>query len=173
MEGNRNKAKHNNLIQELCRSTWEPLYKFIYYKVQNREEAEDITQETYAKVIAHIQKNNIAIEKNISFLKAVSLNIIRDRWRKGKKQGTNVNIDTINPEDISEQDLTDDIAQRELIKQALDLLNEEQRTVIELRILKGYSVADTAKIMNKKENSLRVLQHRALKNLTEILKNEF
>lgn len=37
-------------IEKICLDTWEPLYRFIYYKVQNREEAEDITQETYIRV---------------------------------------------------------------------------------------------------------------------------
>ncbi|WP_243120828.1 hypothetical protein [Pelotomaculum sp. FP] len=36
-------------IEQICLATWEPLYRFIYFKVQNREEAEDITQETYVK----------------------------------------------------------------------------------------------------------------------------
>ena len=39
------KGDHKS-IEQICLTTWEPLYRFIYYKVQNREEAEDITQET-------------------------------------------------------------------------------------------------------------------------------
>lgn len=40
------KAKEGDLkaIENICVVTWEPLYRFIYYKVQNREEAEDITR---------------------------------------------------------------------------------------------------------------------------------
>lgn len=38
-------------IKEICSSTWEYLYRFIYYKVQNRQETGDITQETYVKAI--------------------------------------------------------------------------------------------------------------------------
>lgn len=60
-----------------------------------------------------------------------------------------------------------------LIQNALKLLNEEQHTVIDLRILKGYSVADTAKKMDKTEINVRVLQYRALQNLTKILKNDY
>lgn len=48
--------------------------------MQNREEAEDMTQETYVKALTHIQKGNTKIEKYISYLKIVSLNVIRDRW---------------------------------------------------------------------------------------------
>ena len=38
-------------IEKLCMDTWRETYRFIYYKVGNREEAEDITQETYAKAM--------------------------------------------------------------------------------------------------------------------------
>lgn len=157
-------------IEEICSATWKPLYRFIYYKVQNREEAEDITQETYFKAISYIRKNNINKDKYISFLKTVSLNVLRDKWRKNKRHGININIEAVNPEEIASEDPSETIAQRELIQNALKLLSLEQRTVIELRILKGYSVADTAKKMNKNENNIRVLQYRALQNLTEILK---
>ncbi|MFL0194256.1 RNA polymerase sigma factor [Clostridium sp. WILCCON 0269] len=160
-------------IEKMCGATWEPLYRFIYFKVQNREEAEDITQETYFKAISYIQKNNIKVDKFVGFLKTISLNILRDKWRKNKRQGSIVNFDNINPESASVEDCTEGMAQREVIQNALKLLNEEQRTVIELRILKGFSVEDTARRMNKKEGNIRVLQYRAIQNLTKILKNEY
>ncbi len=106
-----------------------------------------------------------------SFLKAVSLNVIKDKWRKRQYQGKSINLDDVNPEVISLEDSTEVNAQREVIKDALGRLNEEQRRVIELRILEGYSVADTAKIMNKKEGTVRILQYRSLQNLADILKN--
>lgn len=157
-------------IEEICSSTWEPLYRFIYYKVQNRQEAEDITQETYAKAIAHFQKNNINIDKYIGFLKTVSMNVLRDKWRKSKRQGKIVDIEAIKPEEAAINDSTEESVQRELVQDALSSLKEEYRKVIDLRILKGYSVADTAKIMNKQEGTVRVLQYRALQNLAAILK---
>ena len=114
------KVDDEKSIEELCDATWEPLYRFIYFKVQNREEAEDIIQE------------EIAIE-----------------------------------------DAIEDMAKRQVIENALKLLDEDQRTVIDLRILKGYSVADTAKLMNKKEDNIRVLQYRALQNIRKIFNKEY
>lgn len=159
-------------IEQLCSSTWETLYRYIYFKVQNREEAEDITQETYIKAISYIQKNNIKIESFISYLKVVSMNVLRDRWRKGKRKGIAINLDAINPEETAIDDPTESIAQTEVIENALKQLNREQHTVINLRIIKGYSVADTARLMDKKESNIRVLQHRALQNLTKVIKKD-
>lgn len=156
--------------EELFTSTWEPLYRFIYFKVQNREEAEDVTQETYVKALAYLEKHNTQIDKHIGFLKTVALNVLRDRWRKNKRQGVNVNIDLINPKEQALEDPTENSAQRMFIEEALNKLKEEQRMVIELRIIKGYSVAETAELMNKKEVTIRVMQYRALQALSKILK---
>jgi RNA polymerase sigma-70 factor (ECF subfamily) len=167
------KAEDEILIEKLCETTWERLYRFVYYKVQNKEEAEDITQETYIKTISYMRKNAVKIDAVMAFLKTVSLNVLRDRWRKGKRQGKLINIEDMNPLDTAVEDPTDNMEQREIIENALKLLKDDQRLVIELRILKGYSVADTAKKMDMTEGNIRVLQYRALQKLTELLKKEY
>lgn len=169
------KAQEGDLksIEDICSATWEPLYRFIYFKVQNREEAEDITQETYVKAFSYMQKGSIEPEKYINFLKTVALNVLRDRWRKNKRLETREslnNFETIDLEKSTMEDLAETSVRRALIENALKMLGEEQQTVIELRIIKGYSTAETARIMNKKEGAVRVMQYRALKALAAILK---
>lgn len=158
-------------IDELCDNTWEEVYKFVYYKVQNREQAEDITQETYVKAIRFMKNNTIQSDKQLAFLRTVALNILRDLWRKEKKSGTRVNIDVVNPADWAMEAETEMSTDKMVIEKALSELTKEQRTVIELRILKGYSVADTARVMQKKEGAVRIMQHRALKRLAKLLKS--
>lgn len=172
-EENLRKAREGDLqsVEDICSATWKSIYRFIYYKVQNREEAEDITQETYVKALSHIAGADVAPEKYIGFLKTVSLNILRDKWRKRKRREQNVSFDAVSPEDLSSEDHAEASAQRELIRNAINALNEEQRTVVELRIMKGYSAAETARIMNKKEGTVRVIQYRALQALAAILEN--
>lgn len=157
-------------VEEICNATWVPLYRYIYYKVQNREEAEDITQETYVKAISHLQSGRIDPDKYIGFLKTVALNVLRDLWRKDKRRGTKVDIDSINPLENAVNDHAEMSAERQVLEKALLQLTKEQQSVIELRILKGYSVTETANLMNKKEVTIRVIQHRALKLLATILK---
>ena len=158
-----------NSIEEICSATWEKVYRYIYYKVQNREEAEDITQETYAKALPFLQKGGIQPEKYSGYLRSVALNLLRDVWRKKKRRGTQVNLEMINPLESAIDDATELSAQRMVIEKALTQLKKEQRTIIELRILQGYSVADTAKLMKKTEANIRVIQYRAIQKLSEIL----
>jgi len=158
-------------IAEICENTWEPLYRYIYFKVQNREEAEDVTQETYLKSLSYSKFNEIEPDGYMAFFKTVAMNIIRDRWRKSKIMVTSTNIDSIPEIEASSDDMADMANLQMFIKRSLSKLNEDQRRVIELRIINGYSVSETAKIMGIKAGNVRILQYRALKNL-EVIMNE-
>jgi len=164
------KWQQDKSIEDLCESTWKDLYRFIYYKVQNREEAEDITQETYAKAIDYLKRTNVKVKNYQGFLKMISLNIVRDRWRINQRRGLDINIEEVNPEIISAADFTGASVDKTVLENALKCLTKDQQTVITLRIMKGYSSAETAKIMDKKEGTVRVIQYRAIKRLAQILK---
>lgn len=168
---NEDQADAVRSIEEICVSTWESVYRYIYFKVQNREEAEDITQETYVKALTFLKDNQLREDRYLGFLRSVALNVLRDRWRKSKRLGTSISIDKMEPADMAVDDHSEQSAIRSLVKEALSSLNPEQRMVIELRILKGYSTAETAKIMNKKAGTIRVMQYRALQNLAAVLGN--
>lgn len=149
---------------------WEDLYRFIYYKVQNREEAEDITQEAYARAYTFLRSNDIVIMNYASYLKSVAVNIIRDHWRTGKKEKS-INIDEADPQLLAVEDFADAVLDREIVESSMKALSREQQMVLELRIIKGYSVKDTARLMDKKAGYIRVLQHRAVKALARLLGN--
>lgn len=156
-------------IEEICLVTWKPLYRFIYNRVQNREDAEDITQETYIRSLKYLQKTTFPVENFLAFLKTVSLNLVRDRWRQKKRARAWFNFQELDPGEVTCSDEQDNVAQRLLLESALAKLSNEQRTIIDLRIIKGYSVAETAKALGKTEGAVRTAQYRALKALAMIL----
>ncbi|OPX84130.1 MAG: RNA polymerase sigma factor SigX [Pelotomaculum sp. PtaB.Bin104] len=163
------KAGDFKAIERLCSTTWEPLYRFIYFKVQNREEAEDITQETYVKTLTYWQEHQAPQGNFLGFMKTVAMNVLRDRWRQKKRRGIPVNLDEINPEETASQEHQKAVAQRLQLESALAKLSEDQRTVLDLRIIKSYSVAETARLTGKTEAAVRTAQYRALQALAQIL----
>jgi RNA polymerase sigma-70 factor (ECF subfamily) len=169
----RDKPQKNDKItmEQICNDTWEEVYCYVYFKVQNREEAEDITQEAYAKALSRWQKEDAGSDNHIGYLKTTALNVIRDRWRKTKRRGVEVDLDAINPLETAVEDPMEHSSTKIMINDALNKLGEEQRRVIELRIIRGYSVAQTAGMMDKKEATIRVIQYRALQALADILDN--
>lgn len=159
-------------IEEICDKTWEPLYRYVYYRVQNREEAEDITQEAYVKALSSWQRKGAQPENHIAYLKVTALNIIRDRWRKTKRKGDEVNLELINPLKTAVEDPAEESDGRMYIENALNRLGQQQRRVIEFRIIKGFSVAKTADMMGKTQTAVRVMQYRALQTLADILEEK-
>ncbi|NMA63241.1 MAG: RNA polymerase sigma factor [Syntrophomonadaceae bacterium] len=158
-----------NSIELVCSDMWEPLYRFIYFKVQNREEAEDITQETFVRLLTYVQEQRVSVGNLPGFLKTAALNILRDRWRQKQRRGIPINFEKINPVEVASMAEQRAVAQRLQINNALEKLSTEQRKVLELRIIKGYSVAETARLTGKTQAAVRTSQHRALKALAEIL----
>lgn len=168
----RNKQQNRKMIEKLCEDTWRDLYGFIYYKVQNREEAEDITQETYARAISFLKRNDIDIRECEKYLRVIAVNLIRDQWRGEKRRGGSVNLEEMEPEEMTSEDFADSLMERARIKDAMDQLTREQRTVIELRIVRGYTVSETGAIMKKQEGAVRALQLRALRAMAKLLETE-
>lgn len=103
-----------------------------------------------------------------NYLKKVALNIIRDRLRRQKTR-TRVDFDEVNRQYTADEDFADTVLERCRIEEALNKLTNDQRTVLEYRILKGYSVRETALIMDKTENAVKVMQYRAVKAMHKIM----
>lgn len=70
------------------------------------------------------------------------------------------------------EDFADSLTEKNRLEEAINRLTKEQQTVIELRIVKGYTVVETAKLMEKTEGAVRVMQLRAVKALAKLLETE-
>lgn len=156
-------------IEQICLDTWEPLYRFIYYRVQNREEAEDITQETYLRSLPYLRENKVPSKNFPGFMRNVALNVLRDRWRQKKRWGTPANFEEADLTAADETDCQNDVARRLQVENALAGLGKDQRAVLDLRIIKGYTVAETARLLGKTEAAVRTSQYRALQILARLL----
>lgn len=136
------------------------LYRFTYALLQNREEAEDITQETYFRCL---RKDSEELPP-YPYLKQVARNLINDRYRHWKiTQDRNEN--QLRNSSATEEDWVNQALVQEIMKQ----LPVTYREVLELRIIKGYTRKETAERMECSEDAIRGLQYRALKAFRDLL----
>lgn len=159
-------------IEQLCALTWKPLYRFVYFSVQNRQEAEEIVQEGYVRLLSHLKNGGRSPRSPLGFMKTVAANIVRDRWRQRCRRGPEVSLDRLEVEDREGLGHADTAAERLELTKALAALTEDQRTIVELRIVRGHSVAQTAALVGKSEGAVRTAQHRALRAMARMLKLE-
>ena len=151
-------------MQNWCRQTWPKLYAYIYRRVQNRQEAEDLTQESYLRIFAHFNGEHGQEPPTCGYMRTVALNLIRDRWRRNQTRGTQLPFEESM---LLEEREADRLVDRNWLECCLSELPDDYRQVLQLRIVEGYSRAETARRMKRTEASVRALQFRAVRALRD------
>jgi RNA polymerase sigma-70 factor, ECF subfamily len=163
-------------FQTLYQENLNLIYRYVYSKVGNREEAEDLTSQIFIKAIrsVHTERGALSVQK---WLFQVARTTIADFWRahyriatssletlldsgwEGPAQGEAVEINT---------------SPIERVQRLLQALPEHYREVLNCRFLLNLSVRETAVHLGLSEANVKVLQFRALKRAAdlEIVVNE-
>lgn len=155
------------------------LYRFIYFKVGNREEAEDLCSAVFLKTWNYILDNSLKEHKTLkALLYKIARNLIIDHYRKNKAKET-ISLDGDNGIEIEVVDEKQNMAK--VIELKTDLLvletklpelKDEYREVIILRFVNELSIKEVAEILDKPRGNIRVLIFRALKALKELLESD-
>ncbi|MEA4826882.1 RNA polymerase sigma factor [Clostridium sp. JNZ J1-5] len=161
--------KTDSEFKEIYSQMWLKVYKYIYYLVQNKEEAEEIAQDVFQKIFIKYKSNRLEKEKIEPYIFRAAKNAVVDRWRQNGRKAKVITIEDMSVFDIDKYQ-ENRITENMLVRQAMDELDVESRAVIELRIIKGYTVKEVANIMGKPEGTVKSLQFRALKKLKDNLK---
>ena len=169
----RAQAGDRTAIEELFGREWRPIYSLVYRTVQNRSEAQDLTQEVFLRAFRSLDSYHDTGKPFHSYLTTIALNLLRDRWRTRKPPSAD--LASIPPLPSSEpgpehQALVN--ADHAMLQSALTTLADDHQTVIRLRILEGRSSHEVGKLMNRNPDAIRQLQRRALAALRATLREE-
>lgn len=144
------------------------LFRFIYFRVGHKELAEDILADTFIK--AWLKLKTVTSAKAFkTWLYQIAKNNVIDYYRIKKV--------TVDIEEVSEflEDATSPIDDANLaveqivLIRLLDHLPIEQQLVIKYKFFEDLENPEIAQIMDKTEGAIRVLQHRAITRLKELL----
>lgn len=147
------------------------IYRFIYYRIANDQfESEDLTQEVFLRAWGVITTNRLGGKKEKNFralLYRIAHNLVIDRWRKQRSVPPveeDLNFSSIPDETALERGI---IKEEEIddLQQAVQNLSPQLQDVFICRFINDLSYVETAKILGLKVNHVRVLQHRALKEI--------
>ncbi len=157
----------DSVFDELYQKYHHDVFQFLFYMVKNKEQAEDLVQEVYIRVLKSYGKfEGKSSEK--TWLFSIARNVAIDFYRKQKgwKQRILEKFDWTTQQVKDELPLPQEIAlQREEIRrmyQSLDHCTVDQRAVIILRYLQELSIAETAETLGWTESKVKTTQHRAL-----------
>jgi RNA polymerase sigma-70 factor, ECF subfamily len=145
------------------------IYRHIYYRTSNADDARDLTQEVFAKAWQGLPKYKRTKTPFLGWLFTISHNKIIDYYRTKKDQTyLNDEIDLENqvssPENLAESAFT-----QQEIRKAILQLPEDQQQVVLMNFIEGFEYSEIAAALKKNEGNIRVIMHRGLKKMREIL----
>lgn len=151
-------------IEELYEKYHKDVYRFAYFFTNRKQDAEDITQETFIKVLKNLnQLKNHSKEKTwiISIVRNTAVDHIRRQRLIQFLPQSIVKEHEFSTKLTSSHFLIVEETRKEL-KDALLKLQPNYRTVVILRALNELSVKETAEALGCSEGKVRVDFHRAL-----------
>lgn len=157
----------------------ETVFRFIYFRVGNRQLAEDLTSDTFLRALKRIGSFTWQGRDLGAWLVTIARNLVADHFKSGRYRLEITTGDVLDadkedrgPEGTPETAVVDHITNVTLLT-AVKQLNPEQQECIVLRFLQGFSVAETAQAMGKNEGAIKALQYRAVRALARLLPDGF
>lgn len=146
------------------------IYRYVYSKVGNREEAEDLTSQIFIKAVRGVdtERGPQSIQK---WLFQVARTTIADYWRTHYRVSVNSLDELLEAgwEGPTEEESTAvSSSPLERVQRILQALPEHYREVLNCRFLLNLSIKDTALRMGLTEANVKVLQFRALKRAADL-----
>jgi RNA polymerase sigma-70 factor (ECF subfamily) len=143
-----------------------PLYRYIFFRVQNKDEAEDLTQEVFIKAYGSFNRYIYTGTSPLAYLYTIARNTIIDFRRKKKIIVLDENeLLLIADDHDSPQDLAIKNQESAILHQAIAALTEDQQDVVVLHLIDGLPTSEVAAMLDKSEEAVRQIQSRALKIL--------
>lgn len=156
-------------MKELYETHADIVYRYIFLLVRNKEVAEDLTQETFMKVLQHF--HHFQHKSNVStWIIKIAKNTTYDYFRKQRFPAIFKSNEGNSPS--SEESLIQK-TEIEMLYKALFRLKRDYQEVIILRKINEFSINETAHILGWSENKVKAKLARALQKLrTEMTRLE-
>ncbi len=158
---------------------FDTVFRFAYFRVGNRQLAEDLTADTFLRALKRIGSFTWQGRDLGAWLVTIARNLVADHFKSGRYRLEVTTGDVLDaeredrgPEGSPEAAVVNHITNVALLK-AVKQLNPEQQECIVLRFLHGFSVAETAQTMGKNEGAIKALQYRAVRALARLLPDGF
>jgi len=157
-------------IAELYNAYFPRVYRYMLARTGNVGDAEDLTEDVFIRVLDALGRFEWRQAPFSAWIFRIAHNAIVSHQRRDGARGRQapllptLPVKAQGPEEMVEARLTLDEVMR-----ATENLPDAQRQVIALRFGAGLSVAETARALGKGEGNVKVIQHKAIAKLRELL----
>jgi len=157
-------------LEELYLLHFDRIYSYLHMSVGNRHDAEDLTTQTFLKMLEAIGRFRWQSAPFSAWLFRIAHNLAIDHFRARKRVQPEDEVpEPSGLEESSAEDQAFDSIGRAGMLELIERLSAEQRQVLTLKFLFGFVNAEVAGILGKTEGAVKSLQHRALASLQKQL----
>ncbi len=151
-------------------------YGYIYRRVGHRQTAEDLTGDVFLRAYKRLGTFEWQGVDLGAWIMTIARNRVHDHFKSSRtrlERATEIDAERHDnsrverPEEVTE---ARDMARS--LGRALEQLKPEHREVIELRFVHGLGVSETAEVLDRTVGATKALQYRALRALSQIVKDE-
>ena len=146
----------------------EVIFRYVYSHLENRSDAEDLTEEIFLRGWRALPKYDERGLPFSAFLFRIARNSLIDYYRQHKVVQSIEDVELPAREAGPEEQVEEQLENGKL-RETLARLREDYRNVLVLRFLSGMSPEETAQVMQRSVGAVRVLQHRALSALKDLM----
>jgi len=139
------------------------IYRYVCYRLDDPQACEDITSEAFLRLLDVLQKRGTQIQNVRSWLLGTVNHLVNDHFRRTyRRKVDNLEDHDKLPSDHTLETEIDQTYLRREVREALRQLTPDQQNVITLRFTQELSLEETAQVMGKSVNAVKVLQFRAI-----------
>jgi RNA polymerase sigma-70 factor, ECF subfamily len=153
-------------LEELYLLHFDRIYSYLHMSVGSRHDAEDLTTQTFVKMLEAIGRFQWRSVPFSAWLFRIAHNLAMDHFRASRRWQPEEELpEAVHGEEISaEEQALVSLGETSMLA-LIERLSPEQRQVLTLKFVFRFSNAEAAAILGKTEGAVKSLQHRALASL--------
>ena len=166
----RAQAGDREALEELYLLHFDRIYSYLHVSVGNRHDAEDLTTQTFLRMLESIKRFRWQSAPFSAWLFRIAHNLAMDHFRAARRWQPEEDVPEPpgESEPSAEAQALQSIGRQSLLELIEDL-SPEQQQVLTLKFVFNFTNADVATILDKTEGAIKSLQHRALVSLQKQL----
>src|SRR5947208_10275998 len=164
---------NRDALEELYLLHFDRIYSYLHMSVGNRHDAEDLTTQTFLKMLESIGRFRWQSAPFSAWLFRIAHNLAMDHFRANRRWQPEEEV----PEPPGDEEPSAEAAAmqtigRESMLKLIERLSPEQQQVLTLKIVFNLPNAEVGAILEKTEGAIKSLQHRALVSLQKQIQEQ-
>ncbi|GAB4422664.1 MAG: hypothetical protein Kow0031_00680 [Anaerolineae bacterium] len=149
----------------------EKIYNYVYYRIGNHHDAEDLTAKVFYRALNHVPNYNNKGVPFAAWLYRIAHNLVAN-WHRDNSRRQVVGLEQVTVSGERQESphrAAERANERELLLAAIQQLPPERQELLTLKFIERMSNAEIGQVMGRSEGAIKSLYHRTLVALKDIL----